>query len=149
MKATTCSGRPANLRAQHGVLGRDPDRAGVEMADAHHHAARRDQRCRRERELVGAEQRADDDIASGLHLTVGLQRHPAAQPLPGEDLLRLGEPQLPRHARVLDRGQRRGSGAALVAGDDDVVGARLGDTRGDGADARLGDELHADPRVAG
>ena len=34
-----------------------------------------------------------------------------------------------------------GAGAALVAGDGDVVGARLGDAGGDGADADFGDEL--------
>ena len=39
------------------ILGGDPDRAGVEVADAHHHAAERDQRGGREAELVGAEDR--------------------------------------------------------------------------------------------
>ena len=36
----------------------------------------------------------------------------------------------------------RGAGAALEAGDGDVVGARLGDAGGDRADADFGDELH-------
>ena len=39
---------------------------------------------------------------------------------------------------------RRGAGAAVDAGDHDVVGAGLGDARGDGADARERDELDAD-----
>ena len=147
MKATTCSGATGEPGAQHRVLGGDPDRAGVEMADAHHHAARGDQRRGREGELVGAEQRTDHNVAPGLHLPVGQQRHAAAQPLPGEHLLRLGEPELPGHARVLDRGERRRAGATLVAGDDDVVGARLGDAGRHGADARLGHQLHADPRL--
>ena len=47
------------LLAQLRVLRRDADRAGVEVADAHHDAAERDQRRRREAELLGAEQRAD------------------------------------------------------------------------------------------
>ena len=42
--------------AQHRVLRRDADRAGVEMALAHHDAAGRDQRRGREAVLVGAEQ---------------------------------------------------------------------------------------------
>ncbi len=45
---------------------------------------------------------------------------------------------------MLERGQRRGAGAALVAGDGDMVGARLGDAGGNRADADLGDELDRD-----
>ncbi len=47
-------------------------------------------------------------------------------------------------AGVLDGRERRGAGAAVVAGDEDDVGVRFGDARGDGADAGFGDELHAD-----
>ena len=45
--------------AQLGILRRDPDRARVQVAGAHHHAAGRDQRRGREAHLVGAEQRGD------------------------------------------------------------------------------------------
>ena len=45
--------------AQHRVLRGDADRAGVEVALAHHDAAGGDQRRGREAELVGAEQGAD------------------------------------------------------------------------------------------
>jgi IS5 family transposase len=47
----------------------------------------------------------------------------------------------------LDRGQRRGAGAAVVARDQHVVGVRLRHARRDRADADLGHELHADPRA--
>ena len=46
-----------------------------------------------------------------------------------------------------DRAQRRGAGAAVVAGDEHVVGVGLRDARGDRADADLGDELHRDLRL--
>ena len=49
-------GRPANLRAQHRVLRRHADRAGVEVALPHHDAALGDSGAG-EAELVGAEQR--------------------------------------------------------------------------------------------
>ena len=39
MKFTTCSGLPSNFFAQLGILRRDADRAGVEVADAHHDAS--------------------------------------------------------------------------------------------------------------
>ena len=60
--------------AQLGVLRRDADRARVQVAGAHHDAARRDQRGGREAELVGAEHRGDRDVAAGLQLAVGLHR---------------------------------------------------------------------------
>ena len=44
-----------------------------------------------------------DDVAAGLHLAVDLHGDAAAQPVQHERLLRLGEAQLPRRARVLDR----------------------------------------------
>ena len=128
--------------AQHRVLGGDADRAGVEMALAHHDAAGGDQRRRGEAELVGAEQRADDDVAAGAHAAVDLHRDAAAQAVRDQRLVGLGEADLPRRAGMLDRGQRRGAGAALEAGDGDVVGARLGDAGGDRADADFGHELH-------
>ena len=56
--------------------------------------------------------------------------------------MRLSEAELPRPARVLDRGERRGAGSAVVSRDLDHVGARLGDARGYGADANLPNQLH-------
>ena len=51
------------------------------MALAHHDAAGGDQRRRGEAELVGAEQRADDDVAPGAQAAVDLHRDARAQPL--------------------------------------------------------------------
>ena len=128
--------------AQHRVLRGDADRAGVEMALAHHDAAGRDQRRGGKAEFVGAEQRAHHHVAAGADAAVDLHRDAPAQAVDHQRLVGLGEADLPRGAGVLDRGERRGAGAALEAGDGDVVGARLGDAGGDGADADFGDELH-------
>ena len=95
-----------------------------------------DERRGREAELVGAQQRADHDVAPGLHLPVDLHGDAAAQAVQHQRLLRLGEAQLPRRAGVLDRRHRRGARAAVVARDRDVVGLRLRHARGDRADAR-------------
>ena len=130
--------------AQLGVLRRDADRAGVEVALAHHDAAGGDQRRGGEAELVGAEQRADDDVAAGADAAIDLHGDAAAQAVEHQRLMRLGEADLPRLAGVMDRGEGAGAGAALVAGDGDVIGIGLGDAGGDGADAELGDELDAD-----
>ena len=135
--------------AQHRVLRRDADRAGVEMALAHHDAAGGDQWRRRKAELVGAEHRADHDIAAGPEPAIDLHRDAAAQPVAHQCLLRLGEPDLPGRAGMGQRGQRAGAGAALEPGDRDMVGARLADPGRDRADADLGDQLdrNARPRI--
>ena len=142
----TCSGCAGEALAQHRILRRHADRAGVEVALAHHDAAGGDQRRGGEAELVGAQQRADDDVAAGAQAAVDLHRDAAAQAVQHQRLLRLGETDFPRRAGMLERGQRRGAGAALVARDRDVVGARLGDAGGDRADADLGDQLHRHAR---
>ena len=103
-----------------------------------------DERGRGEAELLGAEQRRHDDVATGLQLPVDLDDDAVAQAVEHERLLRLGEAELPRGAGVLERGQRRGTGAAVVARDEHDVGVRLGDAGRDRADADLGDELDVD-----
>ena len=148
MKLTTCSGLPVNFARSCGILRRDARRAGVQVADAHHDAAGGDQRRGGEAELLGAEQRGDHDVAAGLQLAVGLDGDAAAQVVEDERLVGLGQAELPGQARVRDRGLRRGARAAVVAADEHDVGVRLGDAGGDRADADLGDQLHADARVA-
>ena len=115
------------------------------MALAHHDAAGRDQRRRREAELVGAEHRADHHVAPGTNAAVDLHGNTSAQAVGDQRLVGLGQPDLPGRARVLDRGERGSAGAALEARDGHVVGSRLGDAGRDRADADLGDELHRHP----
>ena len=99
------------------------------------------------RELLGAEQRGDEDVAAGAQPAVDLQPHAAAQIVRDEHLLRLCDAELPRQPRVLERRGGRGARAAVVPGDHDVVGLRLRDPGGDRADAGLGDQLDADRRA--
>ncbi|KAG1449042.1 hypothetical protein G6F57_016713 [Rhizopus arrhizus] len=127
--------------AQDRVLRGHAHRAGVQVALAHHDAAFDDQRGGREAEFVGAQQRADDDVAAGLHLAVGLHADAAAQAVQHQRLLRFGQAQFPRRAHVLDGRHRRRARAAVMAGDHDVVGLGLGDTGGDRAHAHFGHEL--------
>ena len=63
-----------------------------------------------------------------------------------ERLLRLREPEFPRKTRGFDPGPPRRASAAVVSGDEDVVGFALDNARGDRPDAVLGDELDADAR---
>ena len=129
---------------QHRILRGHAHRTGVEVALAHHDAALDDQRRGGEAELVGAEQRADDHVAAGLHLAVDLYHDAAAQPVDHQRLLRLGEPELPRRAGMLDRRHRRRARAAVVPRDRHVIGLGLGDARRNRAHADLADQLDAD-----
>src|SRR5262249_27490746 len=130
--------------AQHRVLRGDADRTGVEVALAHHDAAGCDQRRGREAELVGAEQRADNHVAPGTDAAVDLHRDTAAQMVGDQRLVRLGKPDLPGRAGMLDRCERGSAGAAFEACDGHVVGTRLRYAGRDRADANLGDELDRD-----
>jgi hypothetical protein len=85
--------------AELGVLGGDADRAGVEVADAHHDAARHHEGRGGETELLGAEQRRDDHVAAGLQLTVDLHDDAVAQAVEQQRLLGLGQAELPRARR--------------------------------------------------
>jgi len=99
--------RPAGeLGAQARILRGNADRAGVEVADTHHDAARGDERAGGETELLSTEQRGDGDIAAGLQLAVGLDRDAVTEIVKHKGLVRLGETEFPRQAGVLDRGQR-------------------------------------------
>jgi len=66
-------------RAEARVLCGDADGTGVEVADAHHDAAERDERSGGESEFLGAEQRGDGDVAAGFKLAVCLDNDAAAE----------------------------------------------------------------------
>ena len=126
---TTRSGVPGNLARRSPRWVAMPDGTGVQVALPGHHAPERDHGRAREAELLGAEQRGDHDVAADLQAAVDAHPDPAAEVVPHERLLRLREPELPRDARVLDRVQRRGAGAAVAPGDVHRVRVRLGHAR--------------------
>src|SRR5690606_20593752 len=94
-------GASFELLPQLRILGRDTDRARIEVTDPHHDAAHDHERRGREAELFRAKEGADDDVAAGLHLPVDLDHDPIAQTLDDQRLLGLREAKLPRCAGVL------------------------------------------------
>src|ERR687890_460253 len=137
-------GRTGEALSELGVLGRDTHRARVQVAYAHHDAARGHERRRRESEVLGPEERRHCDVAARLELAVGLQDHTSPQPVLDENLLGLGDTELPRQPGVLYGRERGGARPAIVSRDGYVVGLRLRNPCGDRPDPNLGDELHAD-----
>ena len=129
---------------EHRILGGDADRAGVQVALAHHDAAFDDQRRGGETELIGTEQRADNDVAAGLHLTVDLDADTRTQAVQHQGLLGFGQTEFPRRTGVLDGGLRRSARTAVEAGDHDVIGLGLGDTGCHRTDTDFGHQLDRD-----
>ncbi len=85
----------AKVRAQPRILGRNAHRAGVQMTDAHHHAAHRDQRRRCEAEFLGTEQCGDHHVATGLELTIGLDDDARTQIVQHQSLMCFSQAQFP------------------------------------------------------
>ena len=120
--------------AQHRILGGDTDRAGVQMTLAHHDAAFDHQRRGGETELIGTEQGADDDVATGLHLTVNLNADTRTQAVEHQGCWVSARPSSHGEPACLmdDTGKR--PVPPIVTGDHDVIGLGLGDTGGNRAD---------------
>ena len=135
------------LLAKHGILRRDANRAGIQMADAHHDAAGDDQRRRCKAKLFAAKQGGNDDVAAGLQLAVRLNDDAAAQVVHHEHLMGFRQTKFPRNAGVLDAGDRRRAGTAAVTGDQNDVRMRLGDAGRDRSDTDFRNQLHADARA--
>ena len=100
-------GLAGESRTEPWILRRDAHGAGVQVANAHHDAARGHQRCGRKTELLGAEQCGHDNIAAGLELAVGLDGDARAEVVQDERLVSLGEAEFPGETGVRDGGLRR------------------------------------------
>ena len=105
-KRMTCSGLPANRSRSTGSCVAIPTGHVFRWQTRIMMQPIAIKRRGRGADLLGAEQRRDHDVAPRAHPAVGLQHDPRAQPVAHERLLRLGQPELPRHARVLERGLR-------------------------------------------
>ncbi len=90
--------------------------------------------------------RGDHDIAAGLQFAIHLHADAAAQIVHDQHLLRFGEAEFPGNAGVLDGGERRSAGAAVVTADEHHVGVRLRNTGGNRTDADFGHQLHRNAR---
>src|SRR5690242_19084459 len=114
------------------------------MALSHHYATHSDQRCRREAELIRAEQSSDDHIAARLQLTVNLYANSAAQIVHHQGLLRFGKPEFPRNAGMLNGAERRCAGAAIVSADQNHISMRLRNACCNGSHPDFRDQLYRD-----
>ena len=135
------------LAAQHVVLCGHTGGAVVQMADAQVLTAQRDHGRRAEAKALSTQHRRLDHVQAGLQSTVSLHAHLVAHVVATQRLVRLGQTQLPGRAGILDRRQRTGTCAAVIARDGDEVGISLGHTGSDGAHTGLGHQLDRHQRL--
>ena len=138
---------PLKAAAELVILGRNADRAGVLGTDPHHHTAHGHQGSCRKAVFLCAQKGGDGHVASAHELAVRLQDDPAAQAVFHKAAVGFGQAQFPGEPRVVDGTAGRGACTAVIAGNEDDLGARLGHAGGDGADAGLRDQLDIDPGV--
>ena len=99
MKLTTCSGLPSNFFRSTGSCVAMPTGQVFRWQTRIMMQPDATSAARREAELLGAEQRRDRDVATGLELTVRLDPDATAQIVHHQHLLGLGEAELPRAGR--------------------------------------------------
>ena len=134
--------------AQLRVLRRDAHRARVQVAGAHHDAARRDQRrgarSRTRRRPAARRSTTSRPVLSWPSVCTQMRERRSLSTSVCWVSARPISHGMPA-AWMLE--QRRRAGAAVVAGDQHVVGVRLRHARRDRAHADLGHQLHRDPRA--
>ena len=140
-------GRAAELRAQRLLLGGNAHRARIEVTLPGHHAPQRHDGGAAEAVLIRAQQGGDDDIATDLQSAINAEPHAPPQVVAHQHLLRLGQAQLPRHAGILDRVERRRAGSAVVPADLNRIGESFGHAGGDRPYAGLRHQLHRHTRA--
>ena len=146
-KALDVLGLTAEAVTQTAVLRRDAGRAGILLAVALHEAAHGDERHGCKAKLLGAQQAGDGNIGAVHELAVGLEHHAGAQAVLQQRLLGLGKAELQRQTGVPNGIARRGTRAAVMAADQNLVGGTLGHAGSNGADAGLADQLDRHART--
>ena len=133
--------------AQIFALRRDAGWAGIQVTLTRHIAAERDEAGGAKAKFFRAKHSANHHIASGFEATIDAHFHTPAQSIVQQHLLRLRQPELPGNTGMLDGLHGRGSGAAIMTANEDIVGVGFSDARRDSADAKTGNQLDADTRL--
>src|SRR6185295_18604847 len=133
--------------SQGWILRGDSDRTRVQMTNAHHDATQSHEWCGCKSKFFGSQQRCNNYIASGFELAVCLNGDAAAEVVEQQRLVGFSEAELPWHTRMLDAGEWRGAGAAVVTANQHYIGVCFGNARRNRADSNLGNQLDADPRL--
>ena len=132
------------VRAQFGILCCHTERTRVEVALAHHHTSKHDKCQCSESKFLGSKQRHEDDVATGLQLTVNLHANLTSQSVLHERLLGFRQSYLRRYTGKSHTRCRACSRSALGSRDNDKVSLCLCHTGGNSSHSALCHEFHAD-----
>ena len=130
------------FRPQIRVLRADPDRTRIRLALPHHDAAHRDQGRRADPVFFGPHHRRHHHVTARPQTAICPQRHPFAQVVHRQNLMRLGQPHFPRQPSILDTRRRRRPRAPVVTRDQDHIRLGLRHPRRNRAHARRRHQLH-------
>lgn len=126
----------------------DAHRAGIQVADSHHHAAHCDKRAGAKTEFLRSEHCRDGNVTAAHEFAVRFNPYPAAQSVQDQALVCFGNTKLPGQAGVVNRVVRRRAGSAIKPGNQNHLGACFGHAGRNGADARLAYQFDIDGRLA-
>ena len=123
-------------------MGGNAHRACVQIADPHHHTAKRHQGSRSKTEFLCAQKGCYGHVTAAHELTVCFNDHPITESVAQECLVCFRKPQLPGQSSIVDGTYRRGPGAAVIAGNQDNLGPRFRDPCRHRANACLRNQLY-------
>ena len=92
--------------AQFRILSSHTDRAGIQMALAHHDAAFNHKRSSCKAEFVSTQQGTDYNVAASFQLAIHLNTNARTQAVQYQRLLCFCQTEFPRRTGVLDGGLR-------------------------------------------
>ncbi|KAI6759055.1 hypothetical protein HG531_013816 [Fusarium graminearum] len=139
-------GGASELLSELRVLSSDTNGAGVQVTLSHKDAAHGNKRSSGKAPFLGTKQTSKGNITTSLELSISLDNDTTTKIVQDQGLMSLSQTQLPRKTSILDASPSRSTGTTIVTRDQDVVGLRLGDTRGDDTDTNLRDKLDRDSR---
>ena len=123
-------------------------RAGIQIAHTHHAAAEGNQRRRGKAKFFGTQHTGHSHIAPGHQLAVSLNDDLLTKAVFYQRLVRLGNPQFPGQAGVLNGRQGGSAGSPVITRDQDNLRPGFRHTAGNCAHPRLRHQLHTDSRMA-
>ena len=116
------------------------------MALARHDAGQGHERRRAEPKLIRAQDRRHHHVLARLHSSVGSEAHAAAQAIGQQGLVSFRQPEFPGRGGILDGAERARARPTVVPADEHHVCVGLSHAAGHGADSRLRNQFHSDPR---
>ena len=120
---------------------------GFLTAFAHHDTPHCDQRSRSKAKLFCTKQASNRNVSPRAQLTISLHDHATTKIVEHKSLMSFSETELPWQASVLDTSPAGGTGTAIVAGDQEMVGLGLRHTGRDDTDTSLGHQLDGNART--